>query len=126
MPALTTEVKPAAGQVLGAPPAKAEIRPAAANANASEAASPGTDPVLNTVWLRQSALLLAFCAALVTFSAARWAERSWLMAVFSACVAMVSTATVGTVLGGMLLEQAATGEEKNSTPQAIRQVALTK
>ncbi|MGD0092980.1 MAG: hypothetical protein ABSE73_23960 [Planctomycetota bacterium] len=48
------------------------------------------------------------------------------MAVFSACVAMVSTATVGTVLGGMLLEQAATGEEKNSTPQAIRQVALTK
>ena len=67
----------------------------------------GRELVIIGLWVKQATLLLAFTAALTAMISARYAERSWLISVACAFVALIVSTMVGAVLGRMVLEQAA-------------------
>lgn len=125
----TTTPAPAPTATLKSGPQSAT--PAAAKSGASGSAGVGAAETdlhskLASTWLKQSTLVLAFSAAIIAFSVARWADRSWLMAVFCAWVAMVATAVIGSALVKMLMEHVAAALNEAPTPEPARQGALTK
>jgi hypothetical protein len=73
------------------------------------AAPPPPDPRVAAIWLRQFTLLLAFGSGAVALAVALYAGRSLLKSVFCACVAMLLSAFVGTILSRLFVEQGAAG-----------------
>lgn len=104
-----------------AAPAPAPTRVAGTSATLAvpaEPAAPGVDTVALALCLRQGTLMLGFAACFMGMLAARWAERTWVMAAFCGCLAALVSASLGTILARIFLEQVAESQESAAAERA--------
>jgi hypothetical protein len=98
-PPKQTSARPAANKAADLASAR---KPAAIQPEAPPE-EPKVDPAEFAIWLHQLSLILCACSGVVALVVARFADRPWLAAVFSAFVAACITGLAGTAVAKALL-----------------------
>jgi len=79
----------------------------------ADIAEPAVNCVALAVCLKQGTLMLGFVAFVVGVLAARWVERSLVMAVFCGSLAALVSSSLATILARFFLEQVLAAQTKS-------------
>lgn len=86
---------------------------------------PGANLVALGLLLKQATLMAGFVACVVGMLCARWAEKTWVMAVFCGSLAALVSAMAGTILSRIFFEQIKTSQDPAAAERSAMNSANT-